>query len=220
MALAVQAPLDMLHHRIAWSKWLEVINETIAGMRDMEFINIFLSLSPAATGDMVKDFKAAVHNVKALKPGKNLAQKDINALQTVEAEIFSLPINAFLGPTRRADDPANDMDFTPDDVDYAGFVTSGPWGDLQSTREEFYAALLKRDKQAVKSSATSLRKQWGEMGYDLSTPTAPKIAHWSPGTMPRTVPGYRHWINKGSPLSVQQSIDLTKVVKKRVETKK
>lgn len=222
MTLALAHATGMLHHRIAWSRWRKVLNDVIAGKLDSKAVNICLSLSPSVAKPLVDGFKTACVQVKALKPGKTLDARNVQAIQAVEAEVFSLPINAFLGPTQRGDDPADDMDFTPDDIDCNGAATTGNWGDMQKVREAFYAALLKSDLIGMEVAAVELRKKWIAMGYDLGTPTGFNNAHWAPdpgNPAGRAYPPYRAWIKSGAYLTVEDCRKLTALVQKRVETK-
>jgi hypothetical protein len=210
----------MNHHRIAWGILRGALNQVMAGTADDSLVNVLLSACPENTADMLKKFKAALQRAQAKK---TLTDPEVTALETVEGEIFSLPLNLFQGLNARADDPADRMDFTPDDITHDGLRQGGVPGDLQKAREQVCGLLLKTkiDVALLKTAVSDWVNLWKAHGGGLTTATPHNAAWWAPGAAPFTNPGYRHWANPstGTALTAVEAGAINNVVYTRVTTK-
>jgi hypothetical protein len=211
----------MNHHRLPWAVLRGALNQVMAGTADDKLANVFLSVSPVVdTPGMLKKFKAAVQRVQA---GKTLAAAEVTALEDMEGEVFSLPLNLFQGLNARYDDPADKMDFTPDDITHEGARTAGNPGALQKVREQAYGLLSKNkiDVASVKTCFQDWDKLWGAHGGGLGSATPHNVAWWAPGAAPFTNPGFRHWVNPttAANLTNVEAKALNEVVATRATTK-
>lgn len=184
-------------HRIPWNCLLRVFNDVIAGKCDIKVINSLLKLSPADNVDLIRRLKVVLSQHK---PGKPRAPEHIACLEEIEQELFSLPVNISNGLNNRADDPGGDnMDFTPDDIDYAGNPMPGAPGELQKLRETLFGLLLagKRDPATIEQVCQKIVTAIGHVNLNAAAPS--NLAHWHPGPaavpiVARTFPGYRYWV--------------------------
>jgi len=132
-------------------------------------------------------------------------------------------LNLFQGLNARADDPADRMDFTPDDINYDGFRAGGNPGDLQKLREEAFGLLSKTRIDVVRLQ--SVFRDWVDLwkthGGGLNSATPHNPAWWAPGAAPFANPPYRHWVNPGTGanLTAPESLALNDVVFTRATTK-
>jgi hypothetical protein len=186
----------MLHHRIPWNLLRTTMNNALSGAVDEKIINALLTLSPEASKPLTDKFKVAANRIQA---NRALSPQQILDLQAVEQEIFSLPCNLFLGCNNRADDPGTSLDFTPDDVNYAGVYAAGAAGELQLLRETLYGQLSADNVSVplVKKTCTSLAAKWIANGGGLDTATAHNALWWDPGAVgvAFTFPPFRHWVH-------------------------
>jgi hypothetical protein len=189
-----------LDHRIPWNLLKGALNKVLAKKVDDELVNVLMKLSPSRDGKLLKAFsKAAKESApKRLPPAHQVA-----TLELVEQEIFSLPINLALGLNNRADDPGGDnLDYTPDDVDYTGAITATAAGRLHALRERLFGQ-LSVDKPNIDAISTTVDDLITEVGgrAALNSGTAANVDNWHPGpTAPgavvpaRTQPPYRYWV--------------------------
>lgn len=213
-------PVAMLHHRVPWNVLGTALNAVLSGGVDAKLINSLLKLSPVNSKPLVDNFKAALTQLQA---GKTLSQANIAAIEAVEQEVFSLPCNLFLGLNARADDPGNEMDFTPDDVNFDGTVPTTAAGELEKLREKVMGLLSKSpqiDLTVLDPACTQWATQWKSfIDGGLSSASPFQAAHWAPGAPPFTAPAFRRWVNGVTPLSVTQSQQLNQIVQTRAITK-
>jgi hypothetical protein len=189
-------------HRIPWNCLLATLNRAIrtGEKNDIAIVNSLMKMSPGLHPDRMKDFKVGLSQHKTgqvRKPGH------VTALNSIEQLLFSLPSNISNGLNNRADDPGgDDMDFTPDDVDFAGSPTAGANGALQTLRETLFGLLVsvKPDERSIDKVCTEIVRAIGHA--NLGTATAANLNHWHPGpavvpAVPRTYPGYRYFLKPG-----------------------
>lgn len=208
-------PVAMLHHRVPWNTLGGVLNDILAGRADVNILNSLLKFSPSPSKPLLEGFKAALALVLA---DKTLQPKHVDAINAMEAEIFSLPGNLFLGRNNRADDPGDDIDFTPDDLDENGAFRDSDLGMAQRWREKLMAALLRRSADDVKLTCTELAEQWGKKcGYPRDTATPFTPTHWARRADQYVTPAYRNWVKDGVPLTADQCKELNKIAGDRVK---
>ncbi|MEY4563845.1 MAG: hypothetical protein RLZZ618_3122 [Pseudomonadota bacterium] len=198
--------VNMLHfvmkvdHRIPWKHLRGALNQVLAGTAEPQVVNALMKLSPSRDGSVLKAFAVAAAECKA---GVRPKPHQLVALETIEQEIFSLPANLALGLNNRADDPGGEcMDFTIDDVDYAGTPAATPAGDLQKLREKLFGLLGAKTlvPAEIAQVCNSIVTAVGQA--NLNTATAGNLDHWHPGpplpgalaVVQRTHPAYRYWL--------------------------
>lgn len=211
-----------LDHRIPWNALRGALNQVLAGTADTELINALMQLSPSRDGKAIKSFGVAASECKA---GTRPKPHQVAALEDIEQEIFSLPANLALGLNNRADDPGGDnMDFTVDDVDFAGAPQATPAGDLQKLRESLFGALKAKqiDAKAVKLICKEMVTAIGH--NNLNAATAGNLDHWHPGpalpgaiaVVQRTTPPYRYWMKPtGTPMTSVEIVTMLEEVTAR-----
>jgi hypothetical protein len=189
-----------LDHRIPWNVLKGVLNKVLAKKVDVQLVNILMKLSPSRDSKLLKAFGTAA---KASAAGRIPPPLEIAALELVEREIFSLPINLALGLNNRADDPGGDnLDFTPDDVNFDGAISATAAGRLHALRERLFGQLSVAEPN-LKSISTTVDEMIDAAGGRgaLNSGTAANVDNWHPGpTAPglavpaRTQPPYRYWV--------------------------
>lgn len=237
-------PTAMLHHRISWNALCGALNRVLAGTLGSNgsgLVNALLSLSPVASAEPVKKFKAALFNLEHLKSGTSLGPIDVAAIEHIEQLIFSLPCNLFLGPTNRCDDPGSDMDFLPNDVGLDGSVDEcTDLGAIQILREKIFSLLLNINSSPLLSNKNDedfpptlgqytrkLAELWKKVSPDrlgaksLEQATGFNPLLWSPGTgvgVALTSPGLRHWHGADPPATCIDLLRLNGRVMTRVKS--
>lgn len=196
---------SVAHHRIPWNVLKGALNKVLAREADIGLVEALMNLRPSYDPRLLKEFNAAAFLAYRAFPTRRLSDNQIHALDRVEEAIFTLPVNLFFGKVIRDDDPGGDyMDFTPDDVDYAGAHWRTPDGRLQGLRERLFGQLCraKTDKDAVKRINITVREiREAANPQALRNPTAFNNDHWHPGPTPPGVPvpertyrAYRYWL--------------------------
>jgi hypothetical protein len=199
--LNVTHPVMKLDHRIPWNVLKGALNKVLDKKLDSDIANVLMKLSPSRDSKLLKAFATAV---KESAVDRQPPAHQVQTLQLVEQEIFSLPINLALGLNERADDPGGDnLDFTTDDVDYAGAPLATQAGRLQKLRERLFGQLsvAKIDIEAVDKTVDELISEAGGRPA-LASGTAGNYANWHPGPaapgalapVARTQPAYRYWV--------------------------
>ena len=216
-----------LDHRIPWNLLQSALNKVLAGEADVKVVNALMKLSPSPSVEksrILKNFGTAVNE---LKPGREPNTTQMEALEAVENEIFSLPVNLALGLNERADDPGGDcLDFTPDDVDHSGTPQTTAVGLAHKVREKLFGQLsqAKIDAGAVDAVVTELISTVSLAALSSATPA--NFEKWHPGPpapsaggAQRTKPAYRYWLNPttGEALTAD---DIQKMLKQVTERAK
>ncbi len=213
-----------LDHRIPWNVLKGALNRVLAKKVDDQLVNVLMKLSPSRDSKLLKAFSTAV---KESAPGRLPPTHQIVTLELVEQEIFSLPINLALGLNNRADDPGGDnLDFTPDDVDYAGAISATAAGRLHALRERLFGQLSveKPNLDSISTTVDAMIDEAGGRGA-LDSGTAANVDNWHPGpTAPglavpaRTQPPYRYWVKPtAAPLSAVEILTVIEQVTARAK---
>ena len=157
-----------LGHRIPWALLGKLLNRVLAGRIEPRLVRALLSLGPDPVEEAALPFEAALAAL-AGAGGSALHTDDIaDAVETVEARVFSLPLNLTVGPIERLDaatrpwtaggaDPlaSEAMDALPDDVGPDGACRRTGLGGAQRARESLMCALNALDLLSAVNDATS-----------------------------------------------------------------
>ncbi len=229
-------PVAMLHHRISWNALGGAINQVLSGAADSKIVNFLLRLSPGNSGDVIRGFNTALDRVLSNQP---LTGGQIEAIQTVEQLLFSLPCNLFLGLSEREDDPKAGIDFLPADITATGALPCvggqlTALGAIQQVREKLMNRLLNATAPFaftdIGTCCTALKTLWVAQtppaAAVIGPPAIPQRnsmeqatgfqpADWAPGAAPFAGPPYRNW---PGPLTAPQCAALNATVINRVRT--
>lgn len=205
-----------LHHRIPWDLLLDVLQRALDGALHARVIGYLLTLAPRPTADLAIRFAAAAHQVRAQGAP---ARGQLDVIDEVEQELFSLPCNLFQGLMPRNDDPGNEkLDFTPYDVQYSGALPEGIPGTVERARERVFGILRLAliDPGTIQIACRHWRDLWIAHGGGLHCATQHQVHWWAPGAMPFIYPAYRHWVNPaGAALTPAECVRLNELVFRR-----
>lgn len=202
-------PSLVVHHRIPWSMLKNnVLNKVLAGTLEPRIIKSLLRLSPCNRDRLVDGLKVALHAIRRQK----VDAKDAVAIEEIARELYSIPCNVFVGRDRRADDPEDELDFTPSDVQYNGELATGIAGQIQDLRERLFGQLSKEkiDVDAVDLTCRELARKWAASYGGLSSGTPNSPEWWTP-----VRPGsYRRW--RHPILDIELDIGAVKALNARI----